>query len=59
MNLRPAPFMLNEATVAAIIAGTAGPGVALVPVVSMRLVDRPRRSENPRLARANDNGDAL
>lgn len=34
-------------------------GVALVPVVSMKLVDRPRRSEDPRLARANDNGGAL
>ena len=33
-------------------------GIQLVPVVSMKLVDRPRRSEDPRLARANDDGGA-
>lgn len=34
-------------------------GVAHVPVLPVRLVDRPRRSEDPRLARANDDGGAL
>ncbi|WP_225205356.1 hypothetical protein [Novosphingobium huizhouense] len=57
MNLRPAPFMLNESTVRALLTDQHGAGVVRVPVVSMRLVDRPRRSEDPRLARANDDGD--
>jgi hypothetical protein len=33
-------------------------GVALVPVLPVRLVDLPRRSEDPRLACANDKGEA-
>jgi len=54
MNLLPAPFALNEATVSGLIEGRAAPGIALIPVLPLRLVDRPRRSEDPRLARAND-----
>jgi hypothetical protein len=58
MNVKPAPFALTPATVAALVSDRAGPNadrrVAHVPVVSIRLVDRPRRSEDPRLARAND-----
>lgn len=57
MNLRPAPFALAPATVAALIGDT--PGTGTVPVLPVRLVDRPRRSEDPRLARANDDGGAL
>lgn len=34
-------------------------GVALVPVLPVKLVDVSRRSEDPRLAMANDNGGAL
>ena len=57
MNLRPAPFALTPATVAALIGDA--PGTGTVPVLQVRLVDRPRRSEDPRLARANDDGGAL
>lgn len=54
MNLRPAPFMLNESTVRALLTIYAGPGIAMIPILPLRLVDRPRRSEDPRLAQAND-----
>ena len=63
MNVKPAPFALMPATVAALVGDRAGPNadrrVVHVPVVSLKLVDRPRRSEDPRLARANDVGEAL
>lgn len=54
MNVKPAPFALTPATVAALVGDRVGPRVVHVPVVSITLVDRPRRSEDPRLARAND-----
>ena len=56
MNLRPAPFALTPRAVAALIGDA--PGMGTVPVLPVRLVDRPRRSEDPRLARANDDGGA-
>lgn len=59
MNLRPAPFALNESTVSGLLGGPEKTGIALIPVLPLRLVDRPRRSEDPRLARANDDGGAL
>lgn len=59
MNVRPAPFALNERTVSALLEGGESnlsmSGVAVVPVLSLRLVNMPRRSEDPRLARGNDN----
>ena len=56
MNLRPAPFALTPRAVARLIGDdTSGTGtVPVLPVLPVRLVDRPRRSEDPRLARAND-----
>jgi hypothetical protein len=59
MNLRPAPFALNESTVSGLLGGHEKTGIVLIPVLALRLVDRPRRSEDPRLARANDDGGAL
>lgn len=59
MNLRPAPAWLSARLVGAVLDGTGAPGLAFVPVVSIKLVDRPRQSEDPRLARANDNGGTL
>lgn len=58
MNLRPAPFALTPLAVARLI-GDAASGTDTIPVLPVRLVDRPRRSEDPRLARANDDGGAL
>lgn len=54
MNLRPAPFALTPRLVAQLI-GDDTSGTGTVPVLPLRLADRPRRSEAPRLARANDN----
>jgi hypothetical protein len=59
MNLKPAPFMLNESTVSGLLGGSQTAGIVSIPVLPLRLVDRPRRSEDPRLARANDDGMAL
>ena len=63
MNLRPAPFCLNERTVKALLEGSETHeslmGVAVVPVLRLQLVNMPRRSEDPRLARGNDNGGAV
>lgn len=56
MSLRPAPFFLTEGTVAALIDGREGARLVNVPIVPLRLVNMPRRSEDPRLARGNDNG---
>lgn len=62
MNVRPAPFALNERTVSALLedgeSNLGLSGVAVVPVLKLRLVNVPRRSEDPRLARGNDNGAA-
>lgn len=59
MNVKPAPFVLNERTVSALLGGGESnlsmSGVAVVPVLKLRLVNVPRRSEDPRLARGNDN----
>lgn len=55
-NLKPAPFELTDSLVA-IALGDKPPlstRVVHLPVLPIRLVDLPRRSENPRLARAND-----
>jgi hypothetical protein len=64
MNVKPAPFMLNESSVrellgSALLGGSQKAGIVSIPVMPLRLVDRPRRSEDPRLARANDDGGAL
>lgn len=63
MNVKPAPFALNERTVSALLEGRESnlslSGVAVVPVLKLRLVNAPRRSEDPRLARGNDNPDHL
>lgn len=56
MNLRPAPFALTPRLVAQLI-GDDTSGTGTVPVLPLRLVDRQRRSEDPRLARANDDGE--
>lgn len=59
MNVRPAPFCLNERSVSALLEGSQSnlslSGVTVVPVLKLRLVNMPRRSEDPRLARGNDN----
>lgn len=63
MNIKPAPFALNEKTVSALLGDRESnlslSGVVLVPVLKLRLVNVPRRSEDPRLARGNDNPDQL
>lgn len=59
MNLRPAPFALNESSVSGLLGGSQKAGIVMVPVLPLRLVDRRRRSEDPRLAQANDDGGAL
>lgn len=59
MNVRPAPFMLHESAVSGILGGSQRAGIVSIPVLPIRLIDRPRRSEDPRLARANDEGSAL
>lgn len=54
-NLKPAPLPLTPA-LAAKLAGDRpafGMGIARLPIEGT-LVDRPRRSEDPRLAQAND-----
>jgi len=58
-NLRPAPFSITPSVVARVIALTdrpapPAPRVVQVPILPVKLVDRPRRSEDPRLAKAND-----
>lgn len=55
-NLRPASFHLTPDVVEAVLslADRARPRVLHVPMLPVKLVDRPRRSEDPRLARAND-----
>lgn len=55
-NLSPAPFSITPSVVARVLALAARPvaRAMLVPLSPVRLVDRPRRSEDPRLAKAND-----
>jgi len=55
-NLKPAPFPLVEPVVRSLIdpAAPAAPRMVDVPIAAVALVDRPRRSQDPRLARAND-----
>lgn len=53
-NRRPAPFLLTPAIVRGVIELAQRPRVIAVPVLPIKLVDRPRRSEDPRLACAND-----
>lgn len=56
MNLKPAPFWLTPGAVAALIGDqtTQFSRIVMVPVQPTKLVDRPRRSEDPRLSHAND-----
>lgn len=56
MNLKPAPFDLTESVVSMALGDRPGLStrVVHVPVLPTKLVDRPRRSEEPRLAKAND-----
>lgn len=60
-NLKPAPLFLSTDLVAKLVGDRPafGKGIARVPFVEPtaplgKLVDRPRRSEDPRLAKAND-----
>ena len=55
-NLRPAPLFITPSVVARVLELTERPAsrVIEVPILPVKLVDRPRRSEDPRLARAND-----
>lgn len=55
-KLKPAPIFLPPSTIGKIIdlSQQPRPQVTHVPVKPVKLVDRPRRSEYPRLAKAND-----
>lgn len=55
-NLKPAPFAITPAIVREVLGLVVRPApkVIDVPIVAIKLVDRPRRSEDPRLSRAND-----
>lgn len=55
-NLRGAPLFLRPSVVRGLIEGVtaATKGTTAVPVAPIRLVNVPRRSEDPRLAKAND-----
>jgi hypothetical protein len=55
-NLRPAPFSITPEIVrgALGLAARSSRRLVAVPVEPIKLVDRPRRSEDPRLAKAND-----
>lgn len=55
-NLKPAPFAFSPDVVRQVVALSerSRKRMVLVPVLPVKLVDRPRRSEDPRLARAND-----
>lgn len=56
-NLKAAPLALTPALVAKLTGDRPafGRGIVRVPIEG-KLVDRPRLSEDPRLARANDDG---
>lgn len=55
-NLRPAPFSITPSVVARVLTLAARPvaRAVLVPLSPVKLVDRPRRSQDPRLAKVND-----
>lgn len=55
-NLRPAPFAITPSVVARVLTLAARPvaRAVLVPLSPVKLVDRPRRSQDPRLAKVND-----
>lgn len=55
-NLSPAPFAITPSVVARVLALAARPvaRAVLVPLSPVKLVDRPRRSQDPRLAKVND-----
>lgn len=55
-NLKPAPFFITEGVAHGLVEPNAPAGIrtVAVPVAAEPLVDRPRRSEAPRLAKAND-----
>lgn len=55
MNVKPASVDLGEPVIRAVLDETPAPGLMPVPILPVKLVDRPRRSEDPRLARGNDN----
>lgn len=56
MNLRPAPFHLTESTVRAVLGDRPGARVVHVPVLPVKLVDRPRPSEAKDTSRERNNG---
>ncbi len=56
MNLKPAPFSMTPARVAALLGEHSGADVRYLPIASIALVDQPCRSEDPRLAKENDDG---
>lgn len=60
-NIKPAPVFMSPTTIAAVVGDRHGPApqLAEVPLMPTKLVDRPRRSEDPYFARANDNHEAL
>lgn len=55
-NLRLPPLFLRPSVVRALVSNldSMATGLRQVPVAPIKLVDRPRRSEDPRLAKAND-----
>lgn len=55
-NLKTAPLSLTPDVAAKLLGDQPGYGkrIKRVPIEPVKLVDRPRRSENPALARAND-----
>lgn len=55
-NLSPAPFAITPSVVARVLTLAARPvaRAVLVPLSPVKLVDRPRRSQDPRLAKVND-----
>ena len=58
MSVKPAPFDLTPSVISALIGERPAHStrVVQVPLLPIRLVDQPRRSDDPRLSRANDNG---
>lgn len=59
-NLRGAPLFLRPSVVRGLVEGVDAirKGLVQVPIAPIKLVDRPRRSEDPRLAKANDDSKA-
>lgn len=56
MNVKPGPFRLTPGVVGMVLGDAANPrgGITEIPIAELALVDRPRRSDDPRLAKAND-----